>query len=467
MLFNSYAFIFIFLPIVLAGFYFLKGKKIQLPFLLLASICFYAYWSQVYVFLLLFTVCTDFYLARTIDLCRTPTAKKRLVCISILLNLSVLGFFKYYDFFATNINQELLGQNLLPLFHLILPIGISFYTFQSMSYVIDVYRGTSKSHAGLLEFASYVTFFPHQISGPLVRHNSIVPQLENVKTYIFNSDHFWRGCYFFIFGLTKKTLIADRIAAAVDPLVHNMLNISHLEAWLAMSGYTMQLYFDFSGYSDMAIGLGLMMNIQFPQNFNSPYKSSSMTEFWQRWHITLSSWLRDYLYISLGGNRRGSLRTYFNLLITMVIGGFWHGANWTFLIWGLFHGLALTTERLCKDKSIFLIKKRTLQIILTFFYTSLCWIFFRSPNLSTATLWLKKVLFLHSTQFLTIAYIPTKFKDRFFVVLGISLLICFFSKNTWQTKFHPSFKNAFLLALLFIICLSYLGDESPFLYFQF
>lgn len=471
MLFNSYIFIFAFLPITLLGYYFISSKKYQLPFLFLASVFFYAYWSTTYVFLLLFTVVLDFYIAKAIFLTENQKRKKALLLTSMLTNLTILIFFKYYNFFTENLNGIItataIPSPLLPTLHLILPIGISFYTFQSMSYVIDVYRRTSTAHAGLLEFAGYVTLFPHQISGPLVRHNVIVPQLESPQTYIFNPENFWRGIYFFIFGLSKKILIADRIAAVVDPLVNNMANTSNTEAWLAMLGYTMQLYFDFSGYSDMAVGLGLMMNVAFPQNFNSPYKSRSITEFWQRWHITLSSWLRDYLYISLGGNRNGKLITYRNLLLTMTIGGLWHGANWTYVVWGLLHGGGLALERLCKDQKKDFFKSSYIKWLVTFIFVSLTWIFFRSPNFSTAGLWLEKIFFLNDHFSWNIFYIATKFKDRFIAALIVAFLAALFLKNTWQIRFKPSWTNAALLALLFAICLTYMGDESPFLYFQF
>ena len=470
MLFNSYAFLFLFLPITLCGYFFISHKRSQLWFLFFSSVFFYCYWSRTYVFLLLFTVIMDFYLARAIFWTSSVGKRKALLWVSIGANLSVLGFFKYYNFFAENLNGALTaagGAEVLPTLNLILPIAISFYTFQSMSYVIDVYRKTSDAHGHLLEFAGYVTLFPHQISGPLVRHNQIVPQLENPKTYVFNADNFWRGCYFFIFGLSKKMLIADRIAAVVDPLIGNMAMASNSEAWLAMIGYTMQLYFDFSGYSDMAVGLGLMMNIKFPANFMSPYKSRSITEFWQRWHITLSSWLRDYLYISLGGNRKGAFKTYRNLLLTMAIGGLWHGANWTYVVWGVMHGLVLTVERFFKDRGWAVISGKYPPWILTFLFVSVAWVFFRSPDFHVATVWLGKVFLLNETWQWDVMLIPARNKDRFFLMLAVGLGIAFFAKNTWEIQFKPSFLNAFILAFLFVLCLSYMGEESPFLYFQF
>jgi alginate O-acetyltransferase complex protein AlgI len=470
-LFNSYVFLFLFLPFTLLGYYLIRNKRLQLVFLFLASTFFYAYWSTAYVFLLLFTVVLDFYIAKAIFLSQDAKNRKRLLLTSIILNLSILAFFKYYTFIATSINDlsAVFGpqQTLLPLFQLVLPIGISFYTFQSMSYVIDVYRKTSTAHAGVLEFASYVTLFPHQISGPLVRHNQIVPQLEDSKTYSFDATHFWRGSYFFIFGLAKKILIADRIAAAVDPLIGNMTFISNLEAWLAMIGYTLQLYFDFSGYTDMAIGLGLMMNIQFPQNFNSPYKALSITDFWKRWHMTLSSWLRDYLYISLGGNRFSAWKTYRNLILTMTIGGLWHGANWTFVVWGLLHGGALAFERCMTQLGLDFLKWRPLKWFLTFFFVNLAWIFFRSPDFAVASVWLQKIFFLSGPIDLHLYYLPTKYKDRFFTAAALALIIALTCKNTWERTFAPNWFRAVVLAILFAISLTYMGDESPFLYFQF
>ncbi|MGZ3782020.1 MAG: MBOAT family O-acyltransferase [Pseudobdellovibrionaceae bacterium] len=470
MLFNSYQFLFLFLPITLLGYYLITKKNLQLWFLFLSSVFFYAYWSTTYVFLLLFTVVLDFYVAKNIYYAKSQKVRKALLLTSITANLTILGFFKYYNFFADSLNGliQLSGgsNSFFPVFSLILPIGISFYTFQSMSYVIDVYRRTSDAHAHLLEFAGYVSLFPHQISGPLVRHNVIVPQLEDAKTYFFHPENFWKGCYFFTFGLAKKMMIADQIAVVVDPLVLNITGASSAEAWVAMIGYTMQLYFDFSGYSDMAVGLGLMMNIQFPQNFNSPYKSKSITEFWQRWHMTLSSWLRDYLYISLGGNRAGTAKTYRNLLLTMAIGGLWHGANWTYVVWGVFHGGLLAIERFFKDRG-WKVGSSFLSYVFTFFFVCIGWVFFRAPSVDLAFTWLKKIFLLSETINWDIALIPAKHKDRFFAALIIGILVSFFAKNTWERKFTPTIWRAGVLALLLVVGLMFMGEESPFLYFQF
>lgn len=431
---------------------------------------FYAYWSKVYVLLLLWTVGMDFYIARKISQIHHKSKKRLLMIVSMTVNLSILGFFKYYNFLATSVIEAAhqIGFDLvLPLTHVILPIGISFYTFQSMSYVIDVYRGVSHSHGSLLSFAGYVTLFPHQISGPLVRHNVIVPQLETPQTYFFQSENFLKGLFFLILGLGKKLLIADLLAVVVSPLVTNMHSASNFEAWIAMLGYTLQLYFDFSGYSDMAVGLGYLMNIQFPQNFNSPYKSQSITEFWQRWHITLSSWLRVYLYISLGGNRISELKTYRNLFITMALGGLWHGASWTYLAWGCFHGVLLSIERFCKDWNIHFSIHKHLHLAFTFFLVNLGWIFFRSPDFTTAKTWFTKIFLLNPQLSFDILSIPERHKDRFFIALAVGFLISLFCKNSWEIKFKPSLPLLIGLGILFAVCLMYMGDESPFLYFQF
>jgi len=476
MLFNSYIFIFGFLPIVLLGYYLIPNKRLQLGFLLIASLGFYSYWSAKLVFFLIFTVILDFYIARAIHRSKTQGSKNFYLLFSLFANLSILFFFKYYNLLASSVNSVLTmthgDSSTLPILNVILPIGISFYTFQSMSYVIDVYRGTSDVHADLLAFAGYVTLFPHQISGPLVRHNQIVPQLENPKTYFFQTDNFWRGICFFICGLSKKVLIADSLALVVTPIVNNIAVASNTEAWLAILGYTTQLYFDFSGYSDMAVGLGLMMNIQFPQNFNSPYKSASITEFWQRWHMTLSSWLRDYLYISLGGNRSGRLSTYRNLLLTMIIGGLWHGGNWTFAAWGLFHGLLLALERFGKDSKLYekhgaFLKNRTLQIGLTFFLVNLGWVFFRAPTFTAAGLWFQKIFICNSNISWDLRFVAEKYRARFFAALIIGLVMAFYAKNTWQFKFKTNFIVAGGFALLFVLCLMLMSADSPFLYFQF
>ncbi|HNN01439.1 MAG TPA: MBOAT family O-acyltransferase [Turneriella sp.] len=462
MLFNSYVFLFLFFPVVLAGYYALPRPQWQLAFLLLMSLVFYAYWSITYLFLLIVVVVLDFWLAAAIHRSENTGRRRGLLILSLVLNLGLLFFFKYAGLVATTINHL---APVLPAISLVLPIGLSFYTFQSLSYVIDVYRRHSSAHPSLLSYSTYVTMFPHQISGPLVRHNTIIPQLEDGATYRVQSDNLWRGAFFFVTGLAKKILIADFISRGINPIITNMATASNSEAWLAMVGYTLQLYFDFSGYSDMATGLCLMLNIRLPQNFDSPYKSGSITEFWQRWHMTLSSWLRDYLYISLGGNRGTKFATYRNLMLTMALGGLWHGATWMFVLWGIYHGLLLAIERATGIGRG--ITPNALRIALVFLLAALGWILFRAPDLSIATVWYQKVFLLNPTLSWDLLSIPIKHRDRFGVAFLAGLVIVFAARNTWRIAFAPSYRNVLLLVLLFALCLPFLGDESPFLYFQF
>lgn len=476
MIFSSFEFLFVFLPLVLLGYFLIPKKQWQLVFLLIASTVFYMYWSFGHVFILFFTVCLDFYLARWIANQKNPARRKRLLVLSIAINLSILGFFKYSPFLMRELGNLLVWFGMTtrdswPVWSTVLPIGISFYTFQSMSYVIDVYRKVSSPHPHLLPFVSYVTLFPHQISGPLVRHNTIVPQLEAESTYQFNWERFALGIQFFVIGMSKKILIADRLAVGVDGWLLNLPSISGFEGLLASLGFTLQLYFDFSGYSDMAVGLGHMMNIQFPQNFNSPYQSRSITQFWQNWHITLSSWLRDYLYISLGGNRKGSLITYRNLFLTMVIGGFWHGANWTFIIWGAWHGGLLLTERAALTNSwtqkLVSVLPSGFKQLYCFFAVSLGWIYFRADSVTQAHEWILKIGTLVNQPTWDLMYLSSAHRDRFFLALTVGLLIVIFGKNSfqWSTKWTPL--RVVYLVMLTILSFAFFGEESPFLYFQF
>ena len=426
------------------------------------SLAFYAWWSVPYLLLLVAVVVLDFWLAAAIGRSQDQRERRVLLVLSLLINLGLLFAFKYAGLVAETLN--VLGAK-IPVIALVLPIGLSFYTFQSLSYVIDVYRRHSSPHPSLLSYATYVTMFPHQISGPLVRHNTIIPQLEDASTYRLQTDNMWRGIFFFVSGLAKKILIADLLSRGINPVITGMATASNTEAWLAMLGYTLQLYFDFSGYSDMATGLCLMLNIRLPQNFDSPYKSASLTEFWQRWHMTLSSWLRDYLYISLGGNRGTRWATYRNLLITMALGGLWHGATWMFALWGIYHGLLLAGERAIGfAKNNF---NRHLMVAMTFLMVALGWVLFRSPDMATAGIWYQKLFLANGSLTWDVASIPIKHRDRYAAALFAGMLLVFWARNTWQIRYLPSRRNVLALALLFVICLPFLGDESPFLYFQF
>jgi len=471
MLFNSFEFIFVFLLLFLIAYYTISNHRARLMMLLGASYFFYGYWNYKFVALIFASTALDFMLGLKIHDAKTQEAKKRLVILSVIVNLGILGFFKYFNFFIDNFYEltSLITQDSSRSFYLniILPVGISFYTFQSMSYTIDIYFGTTKPHRDFFAFAAYVALFPQLVAGPIVRHSDLVYQLEDPAKAKFDPENFAKGLMLFTLGLAKKMILADRLAEAVDPALTNVAFLSTAEAWLCAVGYTLQLYFDFSGYSDMAIGLGSMMNFWFPQNFNSPYKSRSITVFWQRWHMTLSTWLRDYLYIPLGGNRNGTFKTYRNLFITMFLGGLWHGAAWVYVIWGSYHGILLAIERYFKVSNDGFFKFKPLSIVATFILVVIGWVFFRSPTLAFAGDWLGN-MFLPPYDF-TLFHFVAKVRDRFFTALIVGLIIVFKWKNTGEFNLVGMMKAryAFAMALLLVVSITFFSKNSPFLYFQF
>lgn len=470
MLFNSFEFIFLFLPIVLILYYSLSNHRHKLILLLLSSYIFYGYWNYKFVLLLIISTTLDYYLGIAIFNSKDSIRRKQLLLVSIITNLGILGFFKYFNFFVDSFYDlsSLIGNESQRTFFLevVLPVGISFYTFQSLSYTIDVYYNKTKPHYDYFAFAAYIALFPQLVAGPIIRHSDLVYQLEDTKRGFFNAENFAKGIVLFIIGLSKKVILADFLAATIDPALVGLQNLSTIEAWLCTFGYTLQLYFDFSGYSDMAIGLGLMLNLVFPWNFNSPYKSRSITEFWQRWHMSLSNWLRDYLYIPLGGNRFGTFKTYRNLFLTMLLGGFWHGAHWVYIIWGAYHGILLAIERALKGKFNFPLP--VFKLPFTFLLVMIGWVFFRSPTMSYAMDWLDK-MFLPPYDF-TFFNIESKTRDKFIPALIIGLAIIFKAPNTSELnldKLSQKQSLAILLALLFCTCLFLFSKNSPFLYFQF
>lgn len=385
MLFNSYIFLFAFLPVILILWWACNlSVRTRLALLTLCSFVFYGWWDWRFCSLLLFSTLVDYYAGYRIDTEPTPARKKFWLGISLTTNLGLLAFFKYSGFFAQTINSIGLyfqSGDLIHVPNIILPIGISFYTFQTISYSIDIYRGDAKPANDLIHFAAYVSMFPQLIAGPIVRYASIESQLREVKTKICWGQ-FSYGIYFFVLGMSQKILLADTIASRINPRLLDYETLEFFGSWFVMLGYTCQLYFDFSGYSNMAVGLGLMLGFQFPQNFNSPYKSLNISEFWRRWHMSLSKWLRDYLFIPLGGSRFGTLNTMRNLTIVMFLGGLWHGAGWNFVVWGLFHGLLLILHQSFKATGVKI--PRLLAIIITFVAVVFGWVFFRSLDMHMA-----------------------------------------------------------------------------------
>lgn len=400
MLFSSYVFILLFLPVTLAGFALLSsaGRAVSLLWLLCASVVFYGFWNPLHVPLIAASITVNYLIGRAIQSGASLGWRRLAFATGIAGNLGLIGYYKYAGFFA-GLFSGLSGQP-LTIDKLILPLGISFFTFQQIAYLIDAWRGEARVYSPL-EYAFVVLFFPHLIAGPIVRHSDLIDNLRRQEQLRLRSKDLSVGLVIFVMGLLKKILIADSIQHFVATLfgtVAGGYEVAPMHAWVGVLAYTLQLYFDFSGYSDMAIGLGRMFSVPFPFNFNSPYKATSIIDFWRRWHITLSMFLRDYLYIPLGGSRCGPVRRYANLLMTMTLGGLWHGAGWTFILWGVWHGLLL-----CANHGWIALRKRmgwepsqgflarSTAWALTFLAVIAGWVLFRAESLESAISILKSL----------------------------------------------------------------------------
>ncbi len=370
MLFSSAVFLWIFLPVVIAG-NLLFEKRFSNLFLLLASLFFYAWGEPVLIVLIIFVIIWSYFIGLCIEKCNN---KKIALFIGVSGDLLLLGYYKYAGFLVMSINQATGASFNVP--EIALPIGISFYTFQAISYIVDVYRGKVKATKDPLPVAVYISFFPQLIAGPIVKYSDVESRLHERK---MTAEGFATGFRRFIYGLGKKVLIANVLAKCADAVFdHGAANVGMLPAWMGALAYTFQIYYDFSGYSDMALGLGCMFGFKLPENFNYPYLSKSITEFWQRWHITLGAWFREYVYIPLGGNRKGKGRTYVNLWIVFFLSGLWHGADFTFLLWGMYHGALSFVERMGLKK--LLDKSKVLSRLLCFIAVSIGWVMFRAKN---------------------------------------------------------------------------------------
>lgn len=386
MLFNSYPFIFIFLPIVFFGYYYLASLRLILAsraFLVGSSLFFYSWWNIVFLPYLLFSLIFNYSIASAFTdydkkyvFLKKYVSKKSLLVFGLVVNIAFLSYFKYADFFIKNIN--FITASHFNLLKIALPLGISFITFQKIAYLVDSYQGKAKTH-DFLSFSLFVTFFPQLIAGPIVHHSEMMPQFISRWNWIIKYRNITIGIFIFSIGLFKKVLIADMFGVWANNGYAHTANLALFEAWATSLSYTFQLYFDFSGYSDMAVGLAYLFNIKLPFNFNSPYKATNIQDFWKRWHITLSRFLKAYVYIPLGGNKAGYIRTYLNLFITFLIGGIWHGAGWTFVLWGILHGVAIIIHRVWQSLGIKL--NSLLAWFITFNFINLTWIFFRGKNL--------------------------------------------------------------------------------------
>ena len=472
MVFSSNIFLLYFLPAFLLV-YFIVPCRFRNIVLLLFSVLFYAYGAPDFILILLASTVANFYLVKAMHHAKTPSRKKLFCALAIILCLGLLAYFKYANFFVENINGllSMLGFNSFHWTKVLLPIGISFFSFQSVTYVIDTYRGNNEPMKKLTDYMLYIIMFPQLIAGPIVRYGDIARQIAR-------RDYRWSEClqgfYRFVIGLCKKVLIADVIGAQVDTLLAGNLSVMDTgTAWITIMAYTFQLYFDFSGYSDMAIGLGRIMGFSFPENFDNPYNSASITEFWRRWHKTLNAFMLNYLYIPLGGNRKGKGRTYFNLWIVFLLSGLWHGASWNFVLWGAYHGFFLVIERLFLGKWSQRIGKVP-SVIITFIIVMVGWAIFRIEDLpQTAT-------FIGRLFAFDFAPIHWASQPQYYFTLVLAFFFSFvglfsFGKK-WQDRvFYTDFSNKGhaivwpIAMLLFFFSLSALNASgfSPFIYFRF
>lgn len=473
MVFSSVVFLFFFLPIAIAVVVVLP-ERFRNPWLLACSLFFYAWGSGALVLLLLVSTVVDYLLGRRVALHRAAGNHRGVrlaVGASVVVNLSLLGYFKYANFLVDQINSLGLGD--IARTSVTLPVGISFFTFQSMSYTIDVARGRAEHLRNPLDFALYVSLFPQLVAGPIVRFHELS---EQIRPRVLTIDGFSDGVVRFSHGLMKKVLIADSVAPIADAAFANEGDLATLTAWVGVFAYAIQIYFDFSGYSDMAIGLGQMLGFRFPENFLRPYSAVSVTDFWRRWHITLSSWFRDYVYIPLGGGRRGTARTYVNLSAVFLLTGLWHGAKWTFVVWGIYHGTLLIIERLTAQRPVGDEGgARPLRRVLVFVAVLIGWVFFRADNLTGAFDYLA-TMFSFSGGASGAEWLPEFTTTRSAVALvaaGSTLLLPGrWAMGPWLQNRSSSGGQAIRLAYVAVtlpIALILVASStfSPFLYFQF
>ena len=477
MLFSSPIFIFVFLPIVL--FLICIGRKsLHNTILLIASLVFYSWGSLSQAPIFLFSIVLNYFFGIAISNKEGNRAKITLA-LAVSANLLMLGYFKYFNFFIENLNVLSSVFNFKPIEHtkVTLPIGISFFTFHALSYVIDVYRKKVSVQKNFFDLALYISFFPQLIAGPIVRYYDVATQFTN---RVMNLEKAAFGMQRFVFGLSKKVIIANTLAYTADKIFNlPPSEISNELSWLGIICYTMQIYFDFSGYSDMAIGLAKIFGFDFPENFNYPYSSESIKEFWRRWHISLSTWFRDFLYIPLGGNRGSELATIRNLLIVFFCTGFWHGASWTFIVWGMYHGTFLFLERIGFEK-LLLKTGKPIRMIYTFFVVIIGWVFFRADTLHGAIEYISRMLFISTSS--SVNYFATEYLNNKLIIILIIACLYSFRIFRWLQQWSSSkFENSkiyipvfqfskFVISflLLFLSC-AYLAANTynPFIYFRF
>jgi len=476
MIFNSITFL-VFISIFIPIYFYLKGK-LRLLFVLASSYLFYGWWDWRFLSLIVISTLIDYTVGLKLDTESDPIKRKTLLLISIVANLGILGFFKYFNFFADSLVILLNAFNIqlsYTTLHIVLPVGISFYTFQSMSYTIDVYYKKIPTERSLLKFSTYIAFFPQLVAGPIVRAKDFIPQLYKDHKPDFNN--ITRGIDQIMFGFFKKVVVADSISMLVDNAFASPDNYNSLQLVLVSIFYTFQVYCDFSGYSDVAIGLAKVMGFEFPMNFNYPYISKSFKEFWSRWHISLSTWLKDYLYIPLGGNRHGKLKTYRNLFLTMLLGGLWHGAAWNFVIWGSAQGTFLAIEKFIypytskmlafKNKHLILLKNIFLMLFI-YALTVLSFMVFRTHSLENYKIFMSKI-------FIDVDYSLSNLVNKFWIIKDIMIIILLIGAEILykHSTIKQLIENKIIYRAIYystvMIIILFLGtfSSNQFIYFQF
>ncbi len=471
MVFSSIIFLLYFLPVFLLVYFFID-KRYKNAVILIGSIFFYAWGAPKFIFVILFTTLLDFYLVGWMDRMTNEKHRKLLLCISITVNLGLLVYFKYSNFFIENVNSALsvFGGGKIHWTKLVLPIGISFYTFETITYVVDVYRRVHKPLTKFWDYQLYIILFPKLIAGPIIRYHELADQIAERKETM---DDRLTGFYRFVFGLAKKVLIANQMGAVADEIFGlNYANMDTVTAWVGCLAYTFQIYFDFSGYSDMAIGIAKMMGFKFPENFNNPYISQSITEFWRRWHMTLGSWMKNYLYIPLGGNKVSKGRLYFNLWLVFLASGLWHGASWSFVFWGAFHGFFLVIERAFFGNVLLKIGKLP-SILITFLIVNIGWVFFRVERIKDAFLYIKRMFAFDLNK-------HNSFDPEFWPYFFLAVFFSFFAISSYGKKLQNAvYYNAYsntkhsiiwlVTIILFGLSISSITSSgfNPFIYFRF
>lgn len=471
MVFSSHIFLFYFLPISLLLYYAMprRGRNVLLT---VVSYVFYGWSNPLFTLLMFYSTLLDYCCGLVIGMARDDQRRRRKIAllVSIAGNLSLLGFFKYTGFAMENYNRLFAflgveGFDPVPVLSFLLPLGISFYTFQSMSYTIDVYRRDGEYVRNFLDFCCFVSMFPQLVAGPIIRFQEVADQLAS---RVHSWEKFARGVAFFSLGFAKKVLIANPCGKIADT-AFAAGSLHWLDSWFGVVAYSFQIYFDFSGYSDMAIGLGLMFGFVFAKNFDSPYRSASITEFWQRWHISLSTWLREYLYIPLGGNRLGRGRTAINLAIVMLLGGLWHGASWNFVIWGAIHGLLLGSERMIGKKPFYFMLPRAGQVAATFVLVLIAWVFFRAETLSGALAYLGSMFGLTEAPVSSLLLDGLLYTPYTLLAMAVAALVVWRSPQTWDWTRELGALKVATVAAVFVVSVAVLSMQSynPFIYFNF